>query len=189
VPLFQETFNESRADKAPLSAHPAFPAIVALWFAALLGLGSLVLPIALIERLATLTGIALIVPAAKAPLGITARAIIALAAASAGAGIGLLLARKAVDSSSAERLALQAWLVWGAVASLPFLLGRNPFPMLVALIAVVGVRISLHSSHVNALGWRLVVRATVLFSLLAVLLNVLTVRTGDRGRYHKYGSD
>jgi len=80
----------------------------------------------------------------------------------------------------AERLALQAWLVWGAVASLPFLLGRNPFPMLVALIAVVGVRISLHSSHVNALGWRLVVRATVLFSLLAVLLNVLTVRTGDR---------
>jgi len=108
VPLFQETFNESRADKAPLSAHPAFPAIVALWFAALLGLGSLVLPIALIERLATLTGIALIVPAAKAPLGITARAIIALAAASAGAGIGLLLARKAVDSSSAERLALRA---------------------------------------------------------------------------------
>jgi len=79
-----------------------------------------------------------------------------------------------------NRLTLQAWVVWGAAASLPFLLGRNPFPMLVALIAVLGVRISVHSSHVNAVGWRLVVRAAALFSLLAVLFNVLTVRTGDR---------
>ena len=37
--------------KPPISTHPAFPAITALWFAALLGFGSLVLPIALLERL------------------------------------------------------------------------------------------------------------------------------------------
>ena len=36
-------------EKAPISTHPAFPAIVALWFAALLGLGSLVLPAVLLE--------------------------------------------------------------------------------------------------------------------------------------------
>jgi energy-coupling factor transport system permease protein len=77
-------------------------------------------------------------------------------------------------------LTLQAWLVWGAAASLPFLLGRNPFPMVVALIAVLGVRLSIHPTHVNALGWRLMVRAAVIFALLAVLFNVLTVRTGDR---------
>jgi energy-coupling factor transport system permease protein len=77
-------------------------------------------------------------------------------------------------------LTLQAWLIWGAAASLPFLLGRNPFPMLVALIAVLGVRLSLHSTHVHTVGWKLVIRAAVLFALLAVLFNVLTVRTGDR---------
>ena len=43
-----QSSSASRPAKAPISTHPAFPAIVALWFAALLGLGSLVLPVALI---------------------------------------------------------------------------------------------------------------------------------------------
>ncbi len=42
--------------KAPISSHPAFPAIVALWFAALLGLGTLILPVGLLERLAASRG-------------------------------------------------------------------------------------------------------------------------------------
>jgi hypothetical protein len=101
VVIFAETLDNDGAEKAPLSAHPAFPAIVALWFAALLGIGSLVLPVVLIERLATVTGIALIVPAAKPPLGLTARVLVALAGSIAGAAIGLFIARKAANGSDA----------------------------------------------------------------------------------------
>ncbi|MXP40376.1 hypothetical protein GRI75_01790 [Altererythrobacter soli] len=93
-----EPDSPGQADKAPISTHPAFPAIVALWFACLLGLGSLVLPAALVDRLVALTGIAALVPAAEPPLGSTARTLIALAAAMAGAAAGLLLARQVARS-------------------------------------------------------------------------------------------
>lgn len=80
--------------KPPISLHPAFPAIVALWFAVLLGLGSLVLPAALLERAALASGLASLAPAAAPPLGLTARLVIALVAAGAGALGGLALARR-----------------------------------------------------------------------------------------------
>ena len=86
--------GRKRGGKPPVSAHPAFPAIVALWFAALLGLGSLILPVQLIESLVTATGIASIFPSAAPPLGFTARAAIALIATVAGALLGLFAARK-----------------------------------------------------------------------------------------------
>jgi hypothetical protein len=88
--------------KPPISTHPAFPAIVALWFAALLGLGSLVLPIALLERVVTVTGIAALIPSAAPPLGFTAHAGIALAGAIAGAALGLALARKIASAHAEE---------------------------------------------------------------------------------------
>lgn len=91
-----------RRGTAPVSAHPAFPAIVALWFAALLGLGSLVLPTALLERLTEVTGLATLVPSAAAPLGFTARASIAIGGAILGAVLGLVLARQ-VASGQAPR--------------------------------------------------------------------------------------
>jgi len=94
--------SEDRPARAPISAHPAFPAIVALWFAALLGLGSLVLPVVVIEKLVTVSGIAALIPAAEPPLGFTARAGIALAAAIAGALVGLALARKVAAASAPE---------------------------------------------------------------------------------------
>jgi hypothetical protein len=93
-----ESDSVKRTDKAPISTHPAFPAIVALWFAALLGLGSMVLPVALFENLSTVTGIAALVPSAEPPLGFTAREVIALAGAFGGAAIGLLLARQVARS-------------------------------------------------------------------------------------------
>ena len=92
-----------RKGKAPVSAHPAFPVVVAIWFAALLGLGSLVLPAALIERLVTATGLAELLPFAAPPLGMKARALIALAAALIGATLGWLAARKV--AAGAEPLA------------------------------------------------------------------------------------
>lgn len=86
------------AAKAPVSAHPAFPAIVGLWFAALLGIGSFVLPVTLFEGLSTASGLSSVLVAAQPPLGVTARVLIALAAAGAGAVGGLLLARRIVAS-------------------------------------------------------------------------------------------
>jgi len=87
--------------RAPLSVHPAFPAIVALWFSALLGAGSLVLPSILIERVVLMTGIASLIPAAAPPLGMTARGSIALAAALLGAVVGLAIARRIAAAHAA----------------------------------------------------------------------------------------
>lgn len=75
-------------------------------------------------------------------------------------------------------LTVQTWLVWGAAASLPFLLGRNPFPMLVAALAVMAVNWSYRPVHQQLVGWALLIRAAILFSAIAIVFNVLTVRTG-----------
>ena len=76
----------------PISSHPLFPAVVALWFGALLGLGSLAIRPSLIESVVLATGLDLIVPAAAPPLGVTARILIALVMAALGAAIGVMLA-------------------------------------------------------------------------------------------------
>ncbi len=92
--------GQRSASKAPISSHPAFPAIVALWFAALLGIGSLIVPVVLFERLIAITGLDALVPSAQAPLGFTARMIIALAATGIGIFTGLLLARKTASAQA-----------------------------------------------------------------------------------------
>ncbi len=99
-------FDSSEArdvSRPPISLHPAFPAVVALWFAALLGLGSMVLPVVLIERVVDLTGIAALVPAASPPLGFMARGLLALASAVAGAVLGIAIARRVARAHDAER--------------------------------------------------------------------------------------
>lgn len=89
-----------KAAKAPVSAHPAFPAIVALWFAALLGLGSMVLPIALFEGLSEASGASSVMAAAQPPLGVTARIVIALAAGGIGIVLGIAIARRIVAANA-----------------------------------------------------------------------------------------
>lgn len=96
-----EQRNRKPQARTPVSAHPAFPAIVALWFAALLGLGSLVLPIALFERASEASGLAAVVAQAQAPLGTTARIVIASLASGLGLLAGLAIARQAVAASEA----------------------------------------------------------------------------------------
>lgn len=86
--------DAKRGSTPPIIRHPAFPAIVALWFAALLGLGTLVLPAVLLERIVSLTGITALVPEAAPPLGFTARAAMGGAAGVFGALLGLFLARR-----------------------------------------------------------------------------------------------
>ncbi|TIX48950.1 hypothetical protein [Alteraurantiacibacter aquimixticola] len=90
----EDDMMEDAPRKAPVSTHPAFPFIVALWFAALLGLGSLVVPVALVEMLVVKTGISSIVSAAAPPLGFTARAMIAIAFTVLGGLAGLTIARR-----------------------------------------------------------------------------------------------
>jgi hypothetical protein len=90
--------NDSR--KPPVSAHPLFPAVVALWFAALFGLGSLVLPTLLIERAIVLSGIDSVFPPAAPPLGVTARIAVSAAMALGGAVLGFIIARKLAQATS-----------------------------------------------------------------------------------------
>lgn len=96
------TAQRKGGNRLPISAHPAFPAITGLWFAALFGLGCLVLPVALIERLLAASGIAAVIPAAAPPIGLTARLLLGGGAALLGMIAGLVIARKVVIAQSGE---------------------------------------------------------------------------------------
>lgn len=78
----------------PITAHPLFPAIVALWFGALFGLGSLAIRPALLEALVLKLHIDLVIPAAAPPLGMTARILLSLGMALLGGTLGALIARR-----------------------------------------------------------------------------------------------
>ncbi|KPL69235.1 hypothetical protein SZ64_14670 [Erythrobacter sp. SG61-1L] len=79
--------------KPSISAHRLFPAVVALWFAALFGLGLIVLPSTAVERIVSASGMAAIIPAAAPPLGFTAHLLLALVAACGGALAGYFAAK------------------------------------------------------------------------------------------------
>ncbi|AKM08698.1 hypothetical protein [Pelagerythrobacter marensis] len=98
-------YQGKTASQVPISQHPAFSAIVALWFAALLGIGSLVLPAVLFESLFEATGIAAVIPAAAAPLGVAARIVIALVFAALGVAGGLYISRKVASAQGGVRSA------------------------------------------------------------------------------------
>lgn len=78
----------------PITSHQLFPAVVALWFGALFGLGSLAVRPSLLEELVLKSRLDLIIPAAAPPLGVTARILVALILAAIGAVIGIALARR-----------------------------------------------------------------------------------------------
>lgn len=80
--------------RKPITSHSLFPAVVALWFAALFGLGSLAVRVSLIESLVIKSRIDLLVPAAAPPLGLTARLLIALAMSALGSVLGVVLAHR-----------------------------------------------------------------------------------------------
>lgn len=92
--------NRKSAGQPPVSAHPAFPVIVALWFAALLGIGSMVLPLAMFENLAVASGLADAFEAAQPPFGATARIGLAAVAAALGALTGIFVARRVAAANA-----------------------------------------------------------------------------------------
>ncbi|OYW16208.1 MAG: hypothetical protein B7Z39_02220 [Novosphingobium sp. 12-64-8] len=97
-----------RKSNQPITAHRLFPAMVALWFAALFGLGSFAMSPSFLEGIVTSVGLPALVPATTPPLGFTARALVALAMTVLGGGIGLFIAlrlRPAVEVTTRRRFA------------------------------------------------------------------------------------
>ena len=82
------------AGKSPITRHPLFPAVVALWFGALFGIGSLTIRPSLIESVVAALHIDSVITAAAPPLGTTARILIALTMAGIGGLLGAMLARR-----------------------------------------------------------------------------------------------
>ena len=87
--------------KIPLSRHPMFAPIVAMWFAALLGIGSFAIRTNVLENAVLALRIDALVPAAVPPLGFTARMLLALVVMLAGAALGYGLARLVARGGSA----------------------------------------------------------------------------------------
>jgi energy-coupling factor transport system permease protein len=85
-----------------------------------------------------------------------------------------------VSARATTGLDPRAWIAWGTAASLPPLLGRNPFPLLATLLAVLGVRAAWAGRANRLASWSGIVRLAVVFAAVGVLFNVLTVRGGDR---------
>lgn len=81
------------AQRRPITSHPAFVALVALWFAALMGLGVAVLPAPLLERIFAAAGLDALRP--LTPGGrLTASAMAALLGALLGLTLAMALARR-----------------------------------------------------------------------------------------------
>ena len=81
--------------------------------------------------------------------------------------------------TTVQQLAFQTWVIWGAAASFPLFLGRNPFPMFVAGLAALAVNRAWRTAESHAVGWGTVIRAAAIFSVIAIVFNILTVRAGD----------
>ncbi|KRA80388.1 hypothetical protein [Altererythrobacter sp. Root672] len=100
--------SAARVGSGSITRHPAFPAIVALWFTALLGLGGLLLPVALLERVVEMSRIGSLVTAAAPPLGVSARLIVAVGLGAIGAVLGFKIARRVTGAGSRDETALRA---------------------------------------------------------------------------------
>lgn len=94
--------GNTRPARPPVTASPAFAWVVALWFAALLGVGSLIMPVALLESVSTATGLSAMVPQAAPPLGFTAQALLALVGTVGGGGLGFALTRRLARGKAAR---------------------------------------------------------------------------------------
>lgn len=84
----------------PISRHPLFAPMVALWFATLFGLGSLAIRPALLESLVLALRLDLVIPAAAPPLGLTFRILLALFLFVVGGAIGFIMVRKFTRSAA-----------------------------------------------------------------------------------------
>ena len=96
-----------RKQAASISAHRLFPVVMMVWFAALLGLTSFVVPPRMLASLVVASGLPKVLPAAAPPLGFTARVLVAFALAVLGGLIGLVIAAR-LRRDKAAKLAMPA---------------------------------------------------------------------------------
>ena len=73
----------------------------------------------------------------------------------------------------------RAWILWAVAATLPPLVGRNPWPLAATLLAVLGVWAAWSAGAAGA-RWRPLLRLALVFGAVSVLFNLLTAHIGDR---------
>lgn len=77
-----------------------------------------------------------------------------------------------------DRLDSRAWLAWGIGATVPILVARNPLVVLEVLIIALAVRAVW--SFRSRQGWQWILRIAVVFTLVGVVFNALTVHAGNQ---------
>jgi energy-coupling factor transport system permease protein len=82
------------------------------------------------------------------------------------------------EPEPARSLDPRAWLLWAAAAAIPPLLGRNPWPIVATLLAVISVW-AVWGSGAAGRRWRPLLRLAFVFGVVSIIFNVLTVRAGD----------
>lgn len=78
-----------------------------------------------------------------------------------------------------QQLDPRSWLVWALACSLPSLVGRNPLPLFVCLMAAIAVRQQWQPRARQASAWGRLLTLAVIFGLIGAVFNALTVRAGD----------
>ena len=123
------------------------------------------------------------VTAVPPPLTRTIAAASLILAAIGGVGIVLACTRRRDHTGDANTrtrpLDPRAWLLWSIAASLPPLLGRNPWPLAATLLAVLGVWAAWGAGSAGT-RWRPLLRLALVLGLVSVLFNLLTAHVGDR---------
>jgi energy-coupling factor transport system permease protein len=79
---------------------------------------------------------------------------------------------------TAGRLDSRAWLLWGLSAMIPLLVARQPLVVLELLLIVLAVRAVWGGQATQ--DWRWIVRMAVVFMVVGVVFNVLTVHAGNQ---------
>ncbi|MDQ4100530.1 MAG: energy-coupling factor transporter transmembrane protein EcfT [Chloroflexota bacterium] len=82
---------------------------------------------------------------------------------------------------SVQPLDVRVWLLWAAVASIPPLIGRNPFVIAEVLLMIVSVRAAwMPVAPQRFASWQAIVRIVLVVTTVGVLFNVVTVHSGDQ---------
>src|SRR5690606_1852041 len=94
-------------------------------------------------------------------------------------GVATRSDRKGVVSPTVH-LDPRAWLLWLAAATLPLLMGRNPFPILAVFLVVIVIRTAWAPALHNHESWGGLRRMLVIIATISVVFNVLTAPIGDQ---------
>jgi len=81
-------------------------------------------------------------------------------------------------AAATGRIDSRAWLAWGLAAMVPLLVARHPLLVLEELLIVLAVW-NVWAQRA-ASGWRWIVRLAVVFLVVGVIFNVLTVHAGNQ---------